>query len=113
MPDISFKFSPYQYVTVSLFGLGHEGRVNRCTYAGQHNMYDVEFCNEGKLERREFAEDELAEADARKPLFRSPGFSFDARDIADSTVLKANSERIGMAVSNAMVEKPGNLRGRP
>ena len=54
-----FRFDPDEYVNVTLFGLNFEGRVQRCIWNGRRNLYDVEYCRDGNIERREFAEDEL------------------------------------------------------
>ena len=61
---VEFKFAPLQLVTVTAFNLNLEGRVNRCIHDGQltqPNMYRVEFACDGKIESREFYEDELTE----------------------------------------------------
>lgn len=109
MPDISFKYSPNEYVLVSLFGLGHEGRIQRCIYDGQ-SLYDIEFCNEGKLDRREFAEDELSAHGSRKPQPGRTGF-MDAGDILDFSAMKANSEAIEKAVAKGL-EGGSAFRGK-
>jgi hypothetical protein len=58
--EIKFKFAPLQYIHVIAFDLNYEGRVIRCIFDGGAHIYSVQYAFEGKLETREFYEDELA-----------------------------------------------------
>ncbi len=56
---IEFKFTFRQKVRVTAYGLNYEGRVIRCIHNGVEIMYLVEYAYVGKIEMREFYEDEL------------------------------------------------------
>jgi hypothetical protein len=57
--NINFKFAPRQRVVVTAFGLNYHGRINRCVFDGGPLLYNVEYAFDGKVETREFYEDEL------------------------------------------------------
>ena len=61
---VEFRFAPHQSVIVTAYGLNLIGRVQRCVHGPcvhgpSGNTYDVEYAVDGKIERREFWEDEL------------------------------------------------------
>ena len=56
---VEFRFAPHQSVIVTAYGLNLIGRVQRCVHGPSGNAYDVEYAVDGKIERREFWEDEL------------------------------------------------------
>jgi hypothetical protein len=60
--EVRFRFAPLQYVTVTLFGLIYSGRVQRCFQDINCRMYSVQYAADGKLETREFYEDEISES---------------------------------------------------
>lgn len=55
-----FEFAPHDYVTVTLFGIGYKGRVQRCILDDGVSKYDVQYADDrGELKRGEFYADEL------------------------------------------------------
>ena len=58
--NIEFKFSPKERVKITSYGLNCEGRVHRCyVNCSGHIFYDVEYALHGKIEGRDFFEDDL------------------------------------------------------
>jgi hypothetical protein len=58
--NITFKFVPRQFVTVTKHELNYAGRVIRCIWEkGHSNLYEIDYVHDGKLIRQEFYEDEL------------------------------------------------------
>ena len=57
---VHFAFQPGDWVTITAYGLHYPGRVQRCVLNPHDRMiYEVEFAADGKLDRHEFAVDEL------------------------------------------------------
>lgn len=54
-----FKFQPFQYVKITHLELNASGRIVRLIWDGSFKMYDVDYCVDGSLMRREFYEDEI------------------------------------------------------
>ena len=61
---VVFAFAPGEAVTITAFGLNHRGVVERCVLSGSSRglIYEVEYCSEGSICRREFWEDQLERA---------------------------------------------------
>ena len=55
----TFDFAPFDWVRVTMFGLGYKGRVVRCVWRDGADTYEVEYAADGKFERREFYADEI------------------------------------------------------
>ena len=56
----TFHFSPGDWIIVTAYGLHYPGRVQMCTLRPNDRfIYEVEYAADGKIERREFAADEL------------------------------------------------------
>jgi hypothetical protein len=57
---VHFAFRPGDWVTITAYGLNYRGRVQRCSLNPHDRMvYEVEFAADGKLDRHDFAADEL------------------------------------------------------
>ncbi len=59
MDNVPFKYAPMQYVLVKAYGLNYSARVLNCKWDGHTRNYNCEFAYDGKIEAREFFEDEL------------------------------------------------------
>lgn len=61
MKNIVFQFEPHQHVRITAYGLNYSARVIRCLHTGGiQNIYGCDFASDGKIEYREFFEDEVS-----------------------------------------------------
>lgn len=57
-----FKFAPLQFVTVNIFGIKLDGRVQKCILlSGNVPIYEIEYLDQGLIQNKEFWENELEE----------------------------------------------------
>lgn len=62
MYTVNFKFKPYQYVTITGYGLNHPGRVISCTVNVNVITYHVEYAHDGSIDTMHVTEDQLKES---------------------------------------------------
>jgi hypothetical protein len=55
-----FVYRPLEKVYVSAYGLNYAGTVIRCVWEEGTVLYDVEYCADGEIKRREFYANQLA-----------------------------------------------------
>ena len=58
-----FLFHPGQRVRVVAHGLNYEGVIEFCKWRRGDNLYCVEFAYDGKIDSREFFEEQLESAE--------------------------------------------------
>lgn len=54
-----FVFKPLEKVRVSAYGLDYLGVIIRCIWEDGAILYDVEYCSNGEIKRREFYAEQL------------------------------------------------------
>lgn len=54
-----FDYKPLEKVRISAYGLDYLGVVIRCIWEDGASIYDVEYCCDGDIKRREFYANQL------------------------------------------------------
>lgn len=59
--QVETKFDPGDWIQITAYGLGYQGRISRISFGGASGriIYEVEYTVDGGFAAREFFEDEI------------------------------------------------------